>query len=153
MYFLSDIDEPDKMEPDRKRPKLEDDVITENREVEYASEVPGVSNHVASDEEKEKLIIDNSHDHNTETVGATDKQSNDKTKLSQEEIETVTQKEADNSSAEKNIASIASETDNQTSGEIVPEKDHRAGPVQETDVGITEYISKHKGFQGVIKQR
>ena len=26
-------------------------------------------------------------------------------------------------------------------------------PVKEIDVGITEYISKHEGFHGVIKQR
>lgn len=147
------MDEPDKMEPDRKRPKLEDDVITENREVEYPSKVPEVSSLVASDEKEEKLKIDNSHDLKTETLTATDKQSNDEIKLDQEEIEAVTQKEADDSRAEKNIADIASEKDIQISGEIVPEKDDRTGPVQETDVGITEYISKHEGFQGVIKQR
>jgi len=26
-------------------------------------------------------------------------------------------------------------------------------PVQECDVGITEFISKHEGFHGIIKQR
>ena len=31
--------------------------------------------------------------------------------------------------------------------------DMRAQPVKEIDVGITEYISKHEGFHGVIKQR
>ena len=32
-------------------------------------------------------------------------------------------------------------------------QDIQTQPVREIDVGITEYISKHEGFHGVIKQR
>ena len=34
-----------------------------------------------------------------------------------------------------------------------PEPVVKAQPVGEKDVGITEYISGHEGFQGVLKQR
>ena len=33
------------------------------------------------------------------------------------------------------------------------DEDKNKKPVQECDVGITEFISNHQGFQGIIKQR
>jgi len=33
------------------------------------------------------------------------------------------------------------------------ERKHTAGVVNESDVGITEFVSKHDGFSGILKQR
>ncbi|ELU02358.1 hypothetical protein CAPTEDRAFT_224192 [Capitella teleta] len=46
--------------------------------------------------------------------------------------------------------SVSSEADSPTRKVAAPESDKR---LQEKDCGITEYISQHKGFSGVIKQR
>lgn len=139
-----------KMEPDRKRLKLESDVILENVPVECVAEDSDVNK---AEPGKEGINTDSTDDNENTTYDTAVRQSDSRTDLDQEETEKITQNKDDNSSVKKNIADLDSEKDTPMIGKIVSEQDDRTKPVQEKDVGITEYISKHAGFQGVIKQR
>ena len=136
--FISEM-EVSNTEPDKKRLKLEHvEVQKKSGETDIVSE--SVQTDSANTECSERAGLEADPPHHS---GAS---------LDELNTETLTATVVEESDSLKKIpADNDSTSDNAGDKVVVPVV--RTEPLREIDVGITEYISKHEGFQGVIKQR
>lgn len=158
LFLISEMDIRDQEEPESKKARLEAVEPAENKDdpnvgansvfkVRLTESVPkpGVPKTVfdASKEADttEKLTTNNSAGHCESDVNI----NTGETEVVEGRSATVKESLIDQDNS--NITDSVTDTDS------VIEQVTRTEPTQEKDVGITEYISKHEGFQGVLKQR
>ena len=142
------------MEPDRKRLKLESDdevrnVETDSVEVDTITGKSTISEQLEPDRAKlEDNDSDINQSANTDTAETLIASSKDNEKTEEQKLTLDS-----NDAVKRTVTDL--HTKNVTEQPVVAEHDKevRTQPVQEKDVGITEYISNHNGFQGIIKQR